>query len=77
MEEHKWKEFCCKIANTKQPPFKPPSVKEAIRMIAKLGGFLGRRHDKEPGMTYIWRGWEKLSLIADFWLSVCNEVSYG
>ena len=77
LEEHEWKALCCKIANTKQPPFKPPSVKEAIRMIAKLGGFLGRKHDKEPGMTYIWRGWEKLSLIADFWLSICNEVSYG
>jgi hypothetical protein len=42
-------------------------------MIAKLGEFLGRRHDGEPGMTYIWRGWEKLTSIADFWLSGNNQ----
>jgi len=52
------------------PPDKIPSIREAVRMIAKLGGFLGRRGDKEPGMTYIWRGWKKLALIADFWMSI-------
>jgi len=28
--------------------------------LAKLGGFLGRRHDGEPGWMTIWRGWDKL-----------------
>lgn len=30
------------------------------REMAKLGGFLGRRSDGEPGWITIWRGWEKL-----------------
>ena len=77
LEDYEWKALCCYIKKTKHPPDEPPSVREAVRMIAKLGGFLGRKHDKEPGMTYIWRGWEKLTLIADFWLSTCNEVIYG
>jgi len=77
LEDHEWKALCCHITKTRQPPSKPPSVKEAIRMIAKLGGFLGRKSDKEPGMTTIWRGWEKLALIADFWLSIYNEATYG
>jgi len=33
---------------------------EAILIIAKLGGFLGRRSDGPPGMMSIWRGWKAL-----------------
>jgi len=33
---------------------------EFFRELAKLGGFLGRRHDGEPGWMTIWRGWDKL-----------------
>jgi len=46
-------------------------------MIAKLGGFLGRKADGEPGMIYIWRGWEKLSVVVEFWLSTYRETTYG
>jgi hypothetical protein len=31
-----------------------------FRELAKLGGFLGRKHDGEPGWQTIWRGFEKL-----------------
>jgi hypothetical protein len=77
LKEHEWKALCCHIKKTKNHPEKAPSVREAIRMIAKLGGFLGRKGDKEPGMTTIWRGWEKLTLIAELWLSICGEATYG
>ncbi len=33
---------------------------EAILIIAKLGGFLGRKSDGDPGMISIWRGWRCL-----------------
>jgi hypothetical protein len=33
------------------------------RELAKLGGFLGRRRDGEPGWITIWRGWEKLNTL--------------
>jgi len=36
------------------------SVGRCFREIAKLGGFLGRRSDGEPGWITIWRGWDKL-----------------
>ena len=42
------------------PPKKPPSIKEAILMIAKLGGFLGRKSDGNPGTTTVWRGLQRL-----------------
>lgn len=33
------------------------------RELAKLGGFLGRKCDNEPGWITIWRGWQKLYLL--------------
>lgn len=35
-------------------------VRDFFRALAKLGGFLGRKGDGEPGWLTIWRGWEKL-----------------
>ncbi|WP_423191610.1 IS4 family transposase [Chloroflexus aurantiacus] len=34
----------------------PPTLSDAVRWIAHLGGFLGRIHDGEPGVTTIWHG---------------------
>jgi hypothetical protein len=33
------------------------------RELAKLGGFLGRTGDGDPGWMTLWRGWEKLALL--------------
>jgi hypothetical protein len=38
---------------------------EFWRAVAKLGGFLGRRHDGEPGWQLIWRGWKELHTLAE------------
>ena len=38
-----------------------PTLREAVRMIAALGGFLGRKGDGEPGTTTIWRGLQRLA----------------
>jgi hypothetical protein len=57
--------------------FNSIKLNEAIRMIAKLGGFLGEKMMGRPGMTCIWRGWEKLALISEFWLSIHEEATYG
>lgn len=41
------------------------SVYEFFRELAKLGGFLGRKHDGEPGWQTIWRGYQKLQSLLD------------
>ncbi len=41
----------------------PLTVRNFWRGLAKLGGFLGRTNDGEPGWITIWRGWEKLTLL--------------
>jgi IS4 transposase len=68
LTENEWKTLWIKKNRRKiksgelkpEPPEKPPTVYEAIRWIAMLGGFLGRKNDGEPGMITIWRGWLQL-----------------
>ena len=36
-------------------------------MTAKMGGFLGRKGDGEPGTEVLWKGLQKLENIAEFW----------
>jgi len=55
-------------------PLSPPTVHQAVRWLARLGGFLGRQHDREPGVTVIWRGWQRLQDMAATWYLV-NEHS--
>jgi hypothetical protein len=38
------------------------TIYKFYRELAKLGGFLGRKHDGEPGWITLWRGWEKLNV---------------
>lgn len=48
------------ILNKKKPPAKPPSVREVVRLIAQLGGFLARKGDGEPGVKSLWLGFQTL-----------------
>jgi hypothetical protein len=41
-------------------PTEPPGLRAAVRAIARLGGFQGRKHDGEPGVKVLWRGLRKL-----------------
>jgi hypothetical protein len=54
------------------PPASLLTVRAAVRLIAKLGGFLGRRRDGEPGITVLWRGWQRLSDLTLMW-SLASE----
>jgi len=48
------------VVRKEPPPKEPPALRDAVRMVAKLGGFLGRKCDGEPGTTTMWRGLERL-----------------
>ena len=41
------------------------TVYEFFRELAKLGGFLGRKSDGEPGWQTIWRGYRKMQSLLD------------
>jgi hypothetical protein len=36
------------------------TVRDFVRGVARLGGFLGRRRDGEPGVRTLWRGYQRL-----------------
>ena len=42
------------------PPKAVPCLRDITRMLAGLGGFLGRKGDGEPGVKTIWEGYDKL-----------------
>ena len=48
------------ILNKRKPPAKPPTLNQVIRLVARLGGFLGRKHDGEPGVKTIWLGLQRV-----------------
>lgn len=63
-----WQALACYVNRTPTPPTTPPSLRQAVRWIAQLGGFLGRTGDGEPGVKVLWRGWKRLADITDTWL---------
>jgi hypothetical protein len=67
LELNEWQSLCATIHHNPIPPDKPPSLHDAVRMIATLGGFLGRKSDGEPGVKTIWRGLRRLHDIAATW----------
>lgn len=68
LADHEWKALYTAIHRRATLPATPPTVRQAVRWIAQLGGFLGRKGDGEPGSTTIWRGWSRLADMADLYL---------
>ena len=48
------------ILAKKPLPKTPPSIREVIRQVAMLGGFLGRKGDGEPGVKTLWLGFQRI-----------------
>ena len=51
---------------TKKLPEKVPTVKEAVLYLSKLGGFLGIKGDKDPGVKVIWRGYREFDTVVQY-----------
>jgi hypothetical protein len=50
-----------------EPPLAAPGLRVAVRQLARLGGFLNRRRDGEPGATSLWRGLRRLEDLIRGW----------
>lgn len=66
-EESEWKALLTFVTKNPIPAEKPPTLREATRMVATLGGFLGRKGDGEPGTETIWLGLQRLDDITEMW----------
>jgi hypothetical protein len=61
LEPEEWQALHCAIHVTSTPPAEPPTLREAVHWIGRLGGFLARRGDGEPGVTVLWKGFQHLT----------------
>jgi len=59
-EELQWKALVSFVNRSLKLPPQPPTLREATRMVAALGGFLGRKGDGEPGTQTLWLGLQRL-----------------
>lgn len=53
---------------------------EAVRLVAKIGGYLGRNNDPAPGHQLIWQGYAALQfMVKGFALSDASlpSATYG
>ena len=55
-----------KVGNKKKTaPDEAPTIQQAVILIAKIGGYPGRKHDPLPGLEVIWRGLTTIDSIID------------
>jgi hypothetical protein len=66
-EQAEWKALNTYITKNPTPPERTPSLREAMRMVASLGGFLGRKSDGEPGTKSLWIGLQRLDDLTAMW----------
>jgi hypothetical protein len=59
-EKEEWKALSAYITQNPIPPAKPPTLNEFTRMVASLGGFLGRKSDGHPDIITLYRGLMRL-----------------
>jgi hypothetical protein len=74
-QEAEWKALCVKVTRNPTPPEVPPTLREATRMVASLGGFLGRKCDGHPGTKAIWLGIQRLDDIADVYVLMLESFA--
>jgi len=60
LDADEWQGLYCRIHRVALAPAKPPTLRQAVRWIAQLGGFLGRKRDGEPGVSVLWKGFQHL-----------------
>lgn len=60
LETDQWRALMAVTRPNEPPTDQPPTLREATRLIASLGGFLGRKGDGEPGTVTLWRGLQRL-----------------
>jgi len=56
-----------KLVTNEDPPSKPPTLQRMVRLIARLGGYVDRVREDEPGTDTVMRGMERMHDISACW----------
>jgi hypothetical protein len=67
LAQAEWQALWCQVHQRIVPPKTSPTVRQAVRWIAGLGGFMGRKGDGEPGPITLWRGLQRLNDLTAMW----------
>jgi hypothetical protein len=67
LTQAEWQALTAFTNQSNTPADSPPTLQQAVRAIAQLGGFIGRKSDGEPGVKTLWRGWQRFQDIAATW----------
>lgn len=67
LEQAEWEALWCHVHQCQAPPRTPPTIRQAVRWIAQLGGFMARKGDGEPGPITLWRGLHRLNDLTAMW----------
>ena len=62
-----WKALCIYVSKNPVPPKNPPSLKESIRMVAGIGGYICQKGNGPPGTQTMWRGLQRLATAAEMY----------
>jgi len=74
-EEAEWKALHSYVHKDPKLPKEPPSLREANRMVASLGGFLGRKSDGDPGTKSLWIGLQRLDDLSSMWVFMARSFA--
>jgi hypothetical protein len=66
-EDAEWKALLTFVTKVPVIDGQPPTLRDAMRKVASLGGFLGRKCDGEPGTKSLWLGLQRLDDITLAW----------
>lgn len=67
LSQAEWQALSAHATGRTHPPLQPPSIAQVVLWIAQLGGFLARNGDGFPGVTVLWRGWQRLQDLVAMW----------
>lgn len=60
LKREQWEALYMLKFKTSKLPEQPPSLQQATRWLAQMGGYLGRKSDGPPGLKTVWQGYESL-----------------
>jgi hypothetical protein len=65
-EPAEWKS-AWRVVHRSRPPVQPPKLRDMVRMVAQLGGYVNRSRKDEPGPQTVWLGLQRLHDITLCW----------